>query len=212
MLNIKNNEKKDIRSKHKKNENFIEYHFSNNKDKKPYLDVEIPVEKIRKVFDNLRNTYGEVEIIKEYSTYKHNDLELTVFPDGSSFCRQIDIRELKDEKVNDILEETGLDMSVVYKEKHKISNDYFPCKFKYYSALDMIDVIFNVNKEIKIILSTCYENNRNMEKIKSIDKLGRPCKIRHSSNTWCELYLSIDCSCDVDEAHNTIKYIQEILV
>ena len=202
---------------HKKKEDSIEYHFSYNKSIKnngnlPYFNTEIPIEKIRKVFDHFRMKFGENEIIKEYSTFKHNDLELTVFPDGSSFCRQIESRKLQDQKINEELDDSKLDIFVTYKEKHKISNDFFPCKYIYYSALDIIDVIFNVNKDIKIVLSTIYENNRNLEKIKSIEKIGRPNMIKHSSNTWCEMYMVVDCASDVDDVHNTIEFIKECLL
>ena len=56
---------------YKKKENYIEYRFSDSVgDNKPYIDIEIPVEKIRKVFERFREKFGENEIIKEYSTYK----------------------------------------------------------------------------------------------------------------------------------------------
>jgi hypothetical protein len=148
---------------YKKKEESIEYRFSNNiggnvKSTKPtsaspYIDVEIPVDKIQAVFSILREKYGETENIKEYSTYKNNDLELTVFPDGSSFCRQIIVKEVKDINIP-----SGI--FVNYKEKFKISNDYFPCKYVYNSSVDVVDVVFTLSNEIKIVLSTIYENNR----------------------------------------------------
>lgn len=193
---------------YKKKEDYIEYRFSNNvgesKTKKPYMDVEIPVEKVREVFDKFREKFGENEIIKEYSTYKHNDMELTVFPDGSSFCRQVIIREVQDTKVPD-------GICVTYKEKFKISNDYFPCKYLYNSAIDVIDVIFNVTNDIKIVLSTTYENNRKIRKLKKVESLGMPNKIKKSKNTWCELYVTVGCSCDVDDVHNTINFVMDTM-
>jgi hypothetical protein len=217
---------------YKKKEDYIEYHFSDNvgeiKRVKPYLDVEIPAEKIRKIFEQFREKFGETEIIKEYSTYKHNDMELTVFPDGSSFCRQVIVREVQDEKVP-----SGI--CVIYKEKFKISNDYFPCKYIYNSSVDVIDVIFNVTNDIdeakassthrggrttsfasspydiKIVLSTTYENNRTVEKVKKVESLGRPNKIKKSKNAWCELYVTVGCSCDVEDVHNTINFVKEIM-
>jgi len=194
---------------YKKKEDYIEYRFSDNggdikAKNKPYLDVEISVEKVRKVFEQFREKFGENEIIKEYSTYKHNDMELTVFPDGSSFCRQVTMHEVKDTRVP-----SGI--FVTYKEKYKISNDYFPCKYIYNSALDVIDVIFNVTDKIKIVLSTTYENNRTVEKLKKIEDLGRPSKIKRSKNAWCELYVTVGCSCDVEDVHNTINFVKDVI-
>ena len=59
------------KSHYKKKESYIEYHFSNNIGKntgKPYLDIEIPIGKIQKIFDGLRKRFGENELIKEYSS------------------------------------------------------------------------------------------------------------------------------------------------
>jgi hypothetical protein len=198
-----------VQKNYKKKEESIEYRFSNNIGEKvknisfPYIDVEISVDKIQSVFYMLREKYGETENIKEYSTYKNNDLELTVFPDGSSFCRQIIVKE-----VNDINIPSGI--FVNYKEKYKISNDYFPCKYVYNSSLDVVDVIFTISNDIKIVLSTIYENNRNFEKVKKVEDLGRPDKIKKSKNAWCEMYIIVDCSCNVENVYNTIKMLTEI--
>ena len=94
--------------------------------------------------------------------------------------------------------------------KNKISNDIFPCQYIYNSILDVIDIIFNVNKDIKIVLSTIYENNRNFEKVKKVEDLGRPDKIKKSKNAWCEMYIIVDCSCNVENVYNTIKMLTEI--
>jgi hypothetical protein len=200
-----------VKKVYKKKEESIEYRFSNKiavKSTKsivtsPYIDVEIPVDKIQDVFSMLREKYGETENIKEYSIYKHNDLELTVFPDGSSFCRQIIVKELKDINI-------PMGIFVNYKEKFKISNDYFPCKYVYNSSIDIVDVIFTLSNDIKIVLSTIYENNRNFSKVKKVEDLGRPDKIKKSKNAWCELYVDVECSCDVENVHNTIKMLVEV--
>jgi hypothetical protein len=202
-----------VKKNYKKKEESIEYRFSNNiggnvKSTKttsasPYIDVEIPVDKIQAVFFMLREKYGETENIKEYSTYKNNDLELTVFPDGSSFCRQIIAKELKDINI-----QSGI--FVNYKEKFKISNDYFPCKYVYNSSVDVVDVVFTLSNDIKIVLSTIYENNKNFERVKKVEDLGRPDKIKKSKSAWCEMYVVVDCSCDVENVHNTIKMLAEI--
>jgi len=193
---------------YKKKEDYIEYRFSNNvgeNKNKPFLDVEIPVNKIRNVFEKLSEKYGENnEQIKEYSLYKHNDLELTVFPDGSSFCRQISLKEVQDPSVPE-------GIIVVYKEKHKISNDYFPCKYTYDSAVDTIDVVFNAASGINIILSTIFENNKKTEKIKNIWDIGRSRKVKSSHDVWCEVYVTVECSCDVNDVHNTINFVKSIM-
>lgn len=210
--NFSTNPAQGVQKNYKKKEESIEYHFSNNiggtvKSTKnscnfPYIDVEISVDKIQSVFSMLREKYGETENIKEYSTYKNNDLELTVFPDGSSFCRQIIMKEVKDINIP-----SGI--FVNYKEKFKISNDYFPCKYVYNSSIDVVDVVFTVINDIKIVLSTIYENNRNFEKVKKVEDLGRPDKIKQSKSAWCEMYVEVDCSCDVENVHNTIKMLAE---
>lgn len=193
---------------YKKKEDNIEYRFSNNDGEsknKPFLDVGISVEKIRKVFAKLQEIFGENnELIKEYSVYKHNDMELTVFPDGSSFCRQVSVKEVEDTTTPD-------GIIVTYKEKHKMSNDYFPCKFVYNSAIDVIDVVFNVKDGIKIILNTIYENNRSVEKLKTIESLGRQRRAKKSNKVWCEIYVSVECSCDVNDVHETIDLMKDIV-
>jgi hypothetical protein len=200
--NSKLQNKKDIKS------SSIEYHFSDNnyngetdnKSTFPYFSVEISVEKIRSIFDMLKEKFGESETIKEYSMYKNNDLILTVYPDGSSFCSQLVTREIKDPKIS-----SGI--LVLYNEKYKLSNDNFPCQYIYNSIVDVVDVIFNVNNDIKIVLSTIYENNRNINKVKNIESLGRPTKLTKSKNAWCELYVLVDCNSKVEEVHDTINFL-----
>lgn len=191
---------------YKKKEDYIEYRFSNNiEENKPFLDIKIPFEKTRNIFEKLQEIFGENnEIIKEYSIYKYNDLELTVFPDGSSFCLQVSTKKLEDNK-------TPKEIIVTHKEKYKISNDYFPCKFSYNSSIDVIDVIFTIKKGINIILSTIYENNKNNNKLTSIEDLGRPLLSNKLENIWCELYVSVECTCDTDDVYKTIDLMKKIV-
>ena len=63
---------------------YIEYHFTDDHTS-PCVNLEIPIKKIQDIFSILREKFGENEIIKEYSVYRHNDMELTLFPDGSCF-------------------------------------------------------------------------------------------------------------------------------
>ena len=49
---------------------YIKYHFSETDNKEPYLSVEISIEKIRNIFDMLKENFGETETIKDYSIYK----------------------------------------------------------------------------------------------------------------------------------------------
>jgi len=193
---------------YKKKEDYIEYHFSNNigeNKTKPFFDIEIPVNKIRKVFGQLSEKYGENnEVIKEYSIYKHNDLELTVFLDGSSFCSQVSLKEVQVPSIpNGII--------VIYKEKHKISNDYFPSKYTYSSIIDVVDVIFTAKNGINIILSTIFENNRKVEKLKSIENLSISRNVISSENVWCEIYVKVECTCDAKDVNDTINFVKEIM-
>ena len=202
--NISRNNKNDKKS-YQKNENYVKYHFSDKKELlNKYYDINISSDKIAYVYKELRKLYGETDIIKDYSLYKHNNLELTVFPDGSSFCRRVRETKVKDEKFPEIF--------VSFLEKFKLSNDYFPCQYNYNSTQDVIDIIFSVNSNIDIILSTKYENNNLNEKIKEINEISRPIKLKTTNKTWCELYLLVKCSANIDNIHKTINILEELVV
>lgn len=191
---------------YKKKEEYIEYRFSYNNDKKPFVDVGIPLEKVKKLFTNLQEKFGENnEIIKEYSIYKHDDMELTLFPDGSSFCRKVSTKKIEDSN-------TSNNILVTYKEKTKIPNDNFPCSFVYNSVCDIIDIIYNINNEIQIVLNTSYENNRIYEKLKTIESLGRANRPTKSNKIWCEVYLKINCNSKVEDVYKTIDLIEKFII
>ena len=187
----------------------IEYHFSDNsiieginkKLNEPYFSLEIPIKSIEFIFESLEKKFGKSETIKEYSIYKNNDFILTVYPDGSSYCCKTVSREIKDPIFSS-------NILVLYTEKYKVSNDNFQCKYIYNSNIDIIDIIFNVNNNINIVLSTLYENNINVKKnskIKNIESLGKQTKISKSNNAWCELYVSVKCDSNIEEVHEIIN-------
>lgn len=189
--------------KHKKKEESMEYHFSDSVGK--VINLEIPAEKVSLLFQSLSERLGENnETINEYSIYKNQNLELTVFPDGSSFCRQVILKKVDNKKVPD-------NVFINYKEKHKISNDIFPSRYSYNSVVDIIDVIFDIDDGIKIILSTIYENNKSNEKIKNVESLGNPRVFNKSKNVWCEVYISTEVKIDYERVVDTINYVKEII-
>ena len=192
--NFKNIKVENFKNESKfKFEKTIEYHFSE-ESKSPYFSVHIPIEKIRVIYDTLKEKFGETETIKEYSLYKFDDLVLTVYPDGSSYCN----RQIKTELKRDSI-------LVLQNEKYKNSNDSFPSKYNYHSILDIVDVIFTI-KDIKIVLSSIYEHSTC--KVKTIESLGRPAKISKSKNAWCELYISAECNSTIEDVNNTITLLQ----
>lgn len=196
-------QKQKTKKSYKKNDNNVKYYFS---DKKGYdntfFDLSISSDKISELYNELVKKYGEIDIIKDYSIYKYDNLELTIFPDGSSFCKKVKNTKIKDEKFSDLY--------VNFVEKTKIPNDCFPCQYNYNTSKDVIDIIFPIDNNIKIVLSTYYDNNTN-ENIKNINDLSRPVKLKSSKKTWCELSLNVSCYSNIEDIHKTIKNIKELL-
>ena len=188
----------------KQNENYVKYYFTDNKELKNNIcsNISISCDKIDKVYKDLVKKYGEIDIIKDYSIYKYNNLELTIFPDGSSFSRKVKNTKIKDEFFSDLF--------VIYMEKFKIPNDCFPCQYSYDSSQDIIDIVFKINNNIDIVLSTKYENET-IENIKEIKDLIRPNKLKTSKKSWCELTLNASCYSNIENIHKTIKNIKELL-
>lgn len=199
-------------SGYKKKEHFIEYHFSNNDEgkNKTFFNMEIDTKKTQSIFVFLLNKYGnEKFIIRDYSTYKYKDIELKVYPDGSSYCHRITELEINDNSLNNII--------ILNKERYKISNDNFPCFYKNDSSKDIIDIIFNITNEIKIILSTIYENNESAytfeckSKPKSIDNIGKSFKINSTNNCWCEIYIKVEVNDNINNHKENINDIISML-
>jgi len=168
----------------KKTEKYTEYVFSEVSDNKlPYFDSKISAEKMRLIFNSLREKYGIIELIKDYSIYSHNNLELKVYIDGSSFCKRVSMKK-SEKNINE-------NICILDIIKNKVSNDIFPCKYSYDSILDIVDIIFNISENISVILRTLYENNKLFDKTKNVKNIGikkRNIKnIRKSNKYWCTI-------------------------
>ena len=199
----KNKHKQNTKKSYKKNDNYVKYYFSDKKRlNSTFFDLSISSDKISELYNGFVKKYGEIDIIKDYSIYKYDNLELIIFPDGSSFCKKVKNTKIKDEKFSDLY--------VKFVEKTKIPNDCFPCQYNYNTSKDVVDIIFAINKNINIVLSTYYDNNIN-ENIKTINELSRPVKLKSSKKTWCELSLNVSCYSNIEDIHETINNIKELL-
>ena len=187
-----------------KSEKYTEYVFSENcSDDIPYFDSKISAEKMKVVFNTLRKKYGVVETINDYSIYSHNDLELKVYVDGSSFCKRVSINKTNNNNINNIYK-----LSVI---KQKVNNDIFPCKYSYDSVLDIIDIKFTISDNICIVLRTLYENNRFFEKTNNIKKIGLKSRniknINKSNKYWCTISIITLNGCDENIIRENIEMI-----
>lgn len=184
--------------KNNNNQKYIQYFFSKGKNKNIFFNTSISQSDIRKIFTYFSKKIGQNnELIKEYSVYKNDDLELTVYPDGSSFCWNSSFKLLNDSKVSD-------NINIIYVEKYKLSNDLFPCLYSYESVVDIIDIIFNINKNISVVISTNYENNRNYYKTDDISEIN-------NNEKWFELYLKVKPSAKIENINNLINEINILL-
>lgn len=187
--------------KYKKSEHFIEYYVSVNS--KNITDVSIPIKKIKNIFTNLQNEFGtNNETIKEYSLYGYDNKELTVFPDGSSFCRQIELQKLEDKNLPS-------SFYILYKKKDKIPNDCFPSSFVYNTNFDITDIIYTFKEGVRIIISTYYNHNNKLEKIKKIEDLGKKQRSIPKDKVWCELYIQADCYSKTEDVYKAIEILQK---
>lgn len=208
--------KKEQKTKQKM-ENKIEYHFLHescfqhvpNKKSKPFFNTEIPKSSIISLTECLRKQMGEVERKKEYTIYRNLNMDLTVLPDGSSFCHQTFSKPLEDKRLTNtkFSSSNPIDILVVYKEKTKISNDLFPSQFTYEEIIDVIDIIYPWAKGLSIILSLRYHKDKGNENSSSVKKMGRCSKIEHSPYVWCELFLQVDCEVEVEKVHECVNYV-----
>jgi len=188
---------------YKKSEHLIEYYISVND--KNITDVSIPIKNIKNVFKNLQTEFGENnEIIKEYSLYGCDNKELTVFPDGSSFCRQIEIQKLEDKNLPSFI-------YILYKIKNKIPNDCFPSSFIYNSIFDITDIIYTYKTGIRIIISTYYNNSINHDKLKNIEDLGKSTRSIPKNKVWCELYIQAECDSKTEDVQEALELLQNII-
>lgn len=187
---------------HKKTDVYIEYHFLHKSNTYSY-DTKIPILKIQNIFLELSKRFGENNHkIHEYSIYSHDNMNLVIYMDGSNFCKNIKTSIITDPYVKD------KNICTLYVEKNKVHNDNFP---SLYSNIvhDIIDMVFYISDNIQCIVRTnmTYSNSKK----ETIDKIGVSKNHKSNSNTWCELYLQVDCNSDTDNVHSEIDFIYKML-
>lgn len=201
----------------------INYHFlkfSNKSDKviKPFLQTDISPSVCRDLFLSFRKKLGDVDTVSEYSVYKHRDLELTVLPDGSSFCHQVLRKPVEDRS----LPSTDLrcpKILVVINDKTKVSNDIFPPKYSYDDVYDNIDIVFPwpidnldhkpINHPISIVISTRNQTDKRSE-ARSVKNLGKP-SVTTNKDIWCEIYVKVRSEAEVSDVHKCVSYVESCL-
>lgn len=182
----------------------------------PYLETDQTARVVQKLFSLLRKRFGVVEMYKDYSVYKHRNMELTVLPDGSSFCHQVFRKPLEDKGLpNSDPESLGtIKILAELNEKVKISNDLFPPAYVYDEILDAIDIVFPWSSNISIVLSTCLDTqwmNERSQEVRNVKNIGRSTNNQDRDHLWCEVYVRVDYDSDVDDVHKVVKYIHQII-
>jgi hypothetical protein len=183
-------------------ESFLEFHVLRtacNEGKKTkttqaysFLETSMPHTNLQKLFTELtklcnssgsRNEHiiSSTSICKEYTKYVHWNMELTILPDGSSFCHQVSVLPIESK-----LSELPNHILPTKTSKLKIANDFFPSKYSYHSVCDTVDVIFPWGSAINVILRLKLEENRSQatHQAKTVKKLY---EIQGQKNTWCEI-------------------------
>jgi hypothetical protein len=187
-------------------EKYVEYHFlrnffSKSIKKNPYFETNQQKNVIRLLFEKLKAKLGEVERKKEYALYKKDNMELTVLPDGSSFCHHIKTKPLKDENFPNLL--------ILFCEKRKIHNDIFTPAYSYDEELEIVEICFPWNENIHIMFHLKHKRDEMKEEVDVIEKLGRPLQINHLSCIWCELFLKISFEAEMEKVNECVNYIFE---
>jgi len=197
----------------------IEYHFLRSliseseksvKVPKPFLETNISSLVCRRLFSALRNRLGIVESLKEYSTYKYRNLELTVLPDGSSFCHQVRCKPLEDEglPISDLKRPKVL---VMMNERVKISNDIFPPEYTYDDVFDNVDIVFPWGDGISVVMSARFSSDNMSTDARTVRGMGRPEKTGESDKLWCEVYVKVGCECSVEDVHECVKFVEKAM-
>lgn len=198
MKSFKKSSQVPIKSK----ESYIIYHFLHSSHPHIY-ETKIPNTKIQKIFIELTKKFGENNhSIQEYSLYSYEDKELTLYLDGSNFCRKKKSILVKDPYIKD------KKICSLYVEKKKVHNDSFPSLYDNI-VYDIIDIVFILQKGISLVIQTKKENI--IKNIDTIYKLGIPKKSVSNKNIWCEIFLQVDYNSHVDDVHSEIEYIYSLL-
>jgi hypothetical protein len=181
----------------------------------PYFDTSIPKKFIHFFFDVLRDKFGESELCKEYTIYKYRNLEMTVLPDGSSFCHQVLYKPVQDKNIEySDFNKSAYDVRVLISinERVKISNDVFPSEYNYDDVIDTIDIIFKWSDKISIVLSTKYQSDNSDNTVTKIKEITRPDRIESSDKLWAEIYLKVSCDCNFNSVHECVNFIEKTII
>lgn len=182
------------------------YYFLNTASPSYVKDLRIDCKKVKHVYDKLRQRYGNKDTVKEYSLYRYNALELTIYKEGSSFCN-----EISDVAIKDLDLKNPENVYVKCQRKRKVSNDAFPCFYDLDSTIDKNDIIFKISSNTNIVISLCHENNKNHSIVKSLEDMGKKKNIKKNPYLWCEIKLVTDKKEMTKFLHDSIDYVTKLL-
>lgn len=160
-------------------------------DQHKMIDLGVSKEKIQRISQAIRDRLGKVEICRDYTVYSYQNLELTVYPDGSSFCHQVS-------RLPYPLDKTYSSILGLESIRKKIANDIFPSRYTYDSVIDTVDVIFPWTKEVEIILRLrIEEGDHHTDPAPSVEELY---EVQSKNDIWVEIMVkSLDVQRDVYE-------------
>lgn len=160
-------------------------------DKSKIVDLGVSKEKIQRISQAIRDRLGKVEMCRDYTVYSYQNLELTVYPDGSSFCHQVS-------RLPYVLDKKYASFLGIQTLRKKIANDIFPSRYKYDSVIDTVDVIFPWTEEIEIILRLrIEEGDHHTDPAPSVEELY---EVQSKNDIWVEVMVkSIDVKREVYE-------------
>ena len=165
-------------------------------EKNKVVDLSVTKERSRAISQALRDRLGKVDVCRDYTVYSHQNLELTVYPDGSSFCHQVNRLPLAEKKYPSFM---GIQMI-----RKKIANDIFPSRYTYDAVTDTIDVIFPWTEQVDVIIRLrVEENDQNTNSAPSVAELH---EVQGKNDTWVEIMVkSVDVS---KEVYECLEFLQ----
>ena len=182
---------------------FIRYYFFDSKKTDKIQDVKISIENTQKIFKKLREIYGE-EYVYDYRLYRNDNYELTAYQEGSNYCKKITEIKLKDDTLSD-------NIMVCLLKSEKVPNDVFPCKQNYDEVIDVIDTVFKINSNIRILFRSKYNDKIPYQDIKKIEELGIENDINKCNKFWIELIVQASSKSNTNNVLNIINTINDIL-
>lgn len=159
-------------------------------------DTFFPKKKIQALFEHYYNKYKNTYQQREYTVYNYENMYLYLYPDGSSYCNQIIQKRIIDTKYPTML--------TLYHHIKKLPNDQFLNKFQYDFIHDIIEIIFPIQSQLKVIIKTIYNNEQTCP-------LESYIKDTKDITHWIEITLQVHTKCNIADVHETIQEINEIL-